>query len=400
MIGVGLAPTEQGIFIGGVSSNVATLCEGLARRGHNITVVTTGLFEHKSYQHIQTQNADIYLVSCQGSYLGNSISYGANFAVKALMRVIKLHKRGRFQIIAGHSGYPSIGLVTGIAGKLIRVPSVHTLMCPVEPKDPKVAISGLLSNQKTAKIFLSQVDRIIALTHNVRKSLENTGINTNKISVVSPAIKSDFINLHVAKERGRHTFELSNFEPVVLLVGNLTAQKGTYIALEAVAEIIKKYPKTKLVLTSELPRGSSDTGREMVQKFINKLGIGDNVSIFGVLQNLDNLMASADVIIAPFLNTYGISDYSLPILEAMAMGKPVITTKVGGMPEIITNNENGILVDVGDVDTLVNAIMALYENKQFAQMLGENAREFIRSHMLPDRVIEETEAIYEKVSLG
>ena len=113
---------------------------------------------------------------------------------------------------------------------------------------------------------------------------------------------------------------------------------------------------------------------------------------------MPGLISASDTLVAPFIDTYGPSDYPLPVLEAMAVGKPVIATKIGGLPEIIENMKNGILIPPNDVNALVKSLEYLINNRYLQNSLGSNAAALIREKFSIPIVAKQMEAIYEQVS--
>jgi glycosyltransferase involved in cell wall biosynthesis len=101
--------------------------------------------------------------------------------------------------------------------------------------------------------------------------------------------------------------------------------------------------------------------------------LGTAVEIKGVVKNMAKLMASVDIVVVPFRSTEGISDIPLVVLEAMAIGKPVIATGVGGVTEVIRDRENGLLVKTDDVQDLTNAMITLLVNSELRNEIGKNA---------------------------
>ena len=84
------------------------------------------------------------------------------------------------------------------------------------------------------------------------------------------------------------------------------------------------------------------------------------------------------------------------VLEAMAVGKPVIATDTGGSKDIIDNGINGVLVEAGNSDALAEAILRLLENSEQRQRLGESAREKIKERFSIDKMVSKTEQVYSK----
>jgi glycosyltransferase involved in cell wall biosynthesis len=110
--------------------------------------------------------------------------------------------------------------------------------------------------------------------------------------------------------------------------------------------------------------------RDALEEFSRRLGVTGQVEFLGFSRDVDPLMRSFDVFVLPSL-TEGIS---LTILEAMAAAKPVITTRVGGNPEVVIDGRTGILVPPQDPDALAAAIVKLMKDPALALEMGKNGR--------------------------
>ena len=112
---------------------------------------------------------------------------------------------------------------------------------------------------------------------------------------------------------------------------------------------------------------------------------------------MPNVLAASNVFVAPFESTIGPSDYPLPLLEAMATGKPVIATDVGGISEIITNNDSGLLIEPNNSMQLAAAISTVLQNEDLSTKFGHHALSFVQKKFSVDEVVKKTESVYKAV---
>ena len=156
----------------------------------------------------------------------------------------------------------------------------------------------------------------------------------------------------------------------VLFLSNLTRAKGVFDAIEVCRLLISNGIHVCFTFAGEWP---ADHTREGVERLVENYGLQENVRFAGVVtgQAKRELLQNADVFILPSYNE------ALPvsILEAMAWGLPVVTTRVGAIPELITDGENGFLVEPGDVEALVNRLRDLSRSPDLRRSMGiRNAR--------------------------
>ncbi len=150
----------------------------------------------------------------------------------------------------------------------------------------------------------------------------------------------------------------------IVSVGRLEKQKNHYFLIEAFSNIVKKYPEYELWIYGE------GTLRNDLENLINRLGINNRVFLPGIAKNVHEQIANAEMCVLS-------SDYeglSNALMEAMMMGLPCISTNCAGSDELIQNNENGLLVSVGNREELEAAMEKLILDKGLANKLSTNAK--------------------------
>ena len=391
-------------FIGGHVNNAVQLSKALFDRGHEITIITTPHRHPGNQPNNGLEWAEVVCLPISGSY--PSIKYGLEFTFKTSQKIRELHKIEKFEVIHGHSGFSMLGLITGIGGRITRVPSIHSIYSPIQPIISHNSVM-FFSNKILSKFYLSQVNKIIAVTKNIQHSLIMAGVPHYKIEIVPPGIDISIYNPSISGDDVRKYFGIGSDQPLLLYVGNLTKIKGIHIFIEALKIIVKQFPDMKLLMALNMPlskyeeedsAGLYDTERDFeIKEKIKSYGLNDNIIPLGIVKNMPQVMAASDVFITPFLNTVGVVDYPTSLLEAMAVGKPVIATKVGGISEIIKHQKNGILVEPNNVNELVDAILYVLNNKEEAKDIGKEGAKIIAEKFRTEIVVNELERIYEGV---
>ena len=391
-------------FIGGHVNNAVQLSKALFDGGHEITIITTPHRHPGNQPNNGLKWAEVVCLPISGSY--PSIKYGLEFTFKTIQKVRELHKIEKFDVIHGHSGFSMLGLITGIGGRITRVPSIHSIYSPIQPIiSHKIVFS--FSNKSLSKMYLSQINKIIAVTENIQRSLIMAGVPQSKIEMIPPGIDTNIYNPSISGDGVRKHFDIGSDQALLLYVGNLTKIKGIRVLIEALRIIVKQFPDVKLLMALNMPSskyeeedstGLYDTERDFeIKEKIKSYGLNDNIVPLGIVKNMPQIMAASDVFITPFLNTVGVVDYPTSLLEAMAVEKPVIATRVGGIPEIIEHKENGMLVEPNDVDELVAAILYMLNNKEEAKDMGKEGAKIISEKFRSEIAVDELERIYEGV---
>lgn len=394
MIGFYIGKSKGDAFVGGHVNNVVNLSKQLAENGHEIHIVTTYPVHSFSHNDLGLPWATVHPIKVNGYYYG--IKYGLEFVLKATLKIKKLHEKENFDVVHGHSGHPVLGLLPEILSKINKLPSVHTLYCSIQKSNNY----KLFSNSIFLKYYLSQLDMIVALSNNIKKSLKNI-ISDEKIRVIPPCIDTSLYNPTISGKKLRNDFGL-NTDPTLLFLGNLTKefhgkQKGMDVLIEALKTVKNDLPTVKLLMGLDIPMKKYFSKEFGIKTMIKSFGLEDNIIPLGIVKNMPQVMAATDVFVAPFLNTGVTADYPLSILEAMAVGKPVISTDVGGISEIIDHQKKGFLVKPNNSIELADAILYALTDKETSKEIGRESSKYVVKNFGIDIVTKKIEDVYKEV---
>ena len=131
--------------------------------------------------------------------------------------------------------------------------------------------------------------------------------------------------------------------------------------------------------------------RPALERQVQELGVGGLVEFLGHREDVPQVLADTDIFVLPSRT----EAFPNVLLEAMATGLPVVASDVGGIPELVEDGRNGLLVPVGDAQALAAAIVRLMAEPQLADALGEAARLAIESRYSFDRMVSAFEALYQ-----
>jgi phosphatidylinositol alpha-mannosyltransferase len=360
-VGTEITPSEGSTFVGGHVNTVVGLCKGLSDLGWEIHIVTTpSRFLRETLPDFSW--AKIHLVKANGEY--NSLSYNVDFLIKTVRTIENLNSKGSFDLIHAHSGYFSLAIIPVLIGRRLGIPALFSLYCPASLFPSKLPV-----DRYGIKALSFGLDKIIAVTENVKNSLTKCGVNDGMIEVLPSCFDEKVFNTYAHNLKMPKKCSMGNSKTrQVLFVGNIDKTKGLDIFLAAAKSILRTNPEVKFVITLHEPHERLQSARVFASRIL-----GASVEIFGVVNNMAQLMADADVVVAPFRSTEGISDIPLIVLEAMALGKPVVASNLEGIKDAISDGENGILVDINHPDELVNSITSLLKDQDLREEIGHQA---------------------------
>ncbi|OFX16324.1 MAG: hypothetical protein A2Z18_04500 [Armatimonadetes bacterium RBG_16_58_9] len=261
-----------------------------------------------------------------------------------LFRLTSLIRKGRFDVV--HTHLSTASLLGAFAGKLAGRPSV-------------AHVHGL----NTATCF-KHSNVVIAVSEAVKRRLCSQGLAQNKVRVVHNGVDIDRFE-PVAVDDAKRRLGFDPAEPLFGVFGRLSNEKGQRVALEAVSLLVQHHPKAQLVLVGEGP------DRADLETEANALGIAGHVRFAGFVGDVRDLMSACDAVVAPSLK----EGFGLAAVEGMALGRPVVATSVGGLTEIVTENQTGFLVPPNNPQALANALIDLLRDKSLADRMGRAGRD-------------------------
>ncbi len=234
-----------------------------------------------------------------------------------------------------------------------------------------------------------------AVSNNTATSLADYGIRD--VEVIRPALDAERFSHPVEGQTARRELGIADDEMVVLFVGNAKPQKNAIGMLRAIHRLRHEFPNIKVIITTELKHTASDTDLANLAQAVHDLKLDSCIIQKGIVNNMPALMQACDLLVAPFLNSYGPSDYFMAVLEAMASGKPVVVSNVGGMPEVVSNNV-GRLVDPHDDASIAAGMRDFLADKVLRLRTGANARAYVQEHFCPVSIFNAQEAVYRRIT--
>lgn len=242
------------------------------------------------------------------------------------------------------------------------------------------------------------VDRVIAVSHAVRDRLISTGaFDPAAIAVVHHGLDLEEWPPVGAGERdaARREFGASGGDVLFGMVGRVVRIKGHQSFLEAAAAMAERAPRARFVVVGD-QRPVETSGGEFMRHLraeSRRLGLEGRLRFAGWREDVPRVMAALDVLVQPSLE----EAFGRTLLEAMAMGRPVIAARTGGMPEVVADGESGLLVPARDVESLAGAMDRLANDGALRSAMGKAGRARVEERFSLARGTRRVEAIYRDV---
>jgi len=306
-----------------------------------------------------------------------------------IVRLAAFLRKNNIHIV--HTHLPESNIIGRLAAKLARVPvvvsTIHNIYIPDTTtsykKRIKVGIERITANYCTEHLIA--VSKAVVNSH-----IQYAHMDPEKFTVLPPFIMLSEFDSAVdgdSLRQKRNELGIPLDAPVIINVASLSPKKGLNYLLEAAGDIVTKFPNTRFLVVGD---GSL---REDLYKNAANRGISENVIFTGVRRDIRELLAISDLFASSSLWE------GLPqvFLEAMAMGKPVVATAVGGVPEIVDNGNTGIVVPPKDAPALAQAIIGLLRDPERTRQMGTAGRERVEREYGANVVVRKLERLYESL---
>jgi len=222
----------------------------------------------------------------------------------------------------------------------------------------------------------------------MKKQLEEVAPGTTlKIHTIPMGVDLSSFKAPVTMQK----IQKSSDGKTILTVGRLIDWKGTDYLIEALPEVLSRIPEARLMIIGRGPMEGS------LRQKVKDLRLEEHVEFLGTVSDDDlrDYYRSADVFVLPSINLNGRTEgLGVVVLEAMASGCPVIGSNVGGIPDIITDGENGILVPERDPHILAREIIHLLSDKERCQSLKSHGYERVREQFSWTRISDSFLSVY------
>jgi glycosyltransferase involved in cell wall biosynthesis len=350
-----------GFEAGGAEKVVRLISDGMRLRGHEVSIIAT---DHRLAG--QTPFADVIVPDITGNaaarvakFFWHQAAYTEVKAAVARFRpdIVHLHTIGLFSpsVLTATAAHPQIVTVHGPEDWTLELlewnlPSRSTGSGRLTPAD-RARYGYLRFLQRPAYLpRIRAVDRVLAPSQYYARALRRD-VGRVPTFVVPNGI------------------ELPERSPVprdggILCVGRLETIKGTRILVEAFAAVVARHPRAHLTLIGRGPQQGE------IEALVQRRGLASNVRVAGFVPDEELLECyhRSTVVVIPSICP---ENFPTVALEALGIGRALVATHAGGLPELVTDGENGFLVPPGDAPTLARAISRILDDPDLAARMGE-----------------------------
>lgn len=355
---------------GGQSNRILDECKGLAGLGNDVLLSVPPGSELGKRARAAGLNVTEKI---EYRATGNLVLFRDVFRLRKLIRDFApdiLHLHG------GRDSWVAAGAMIGLRGK--HRPFV------LRTKHNEFPISDHPLNRWMYGRFF---DGIVAISSAIREQCASKPyVRADRIVVIPSACEAARFEFGPeTREQMRAEFGFTPADLVIAMTGRLRPEKGHAILIAAALSIVAQNPNARFLLL-----GSGSMHGELGEK-IARESLESRIVLAGFRTDVPRCLTAADIYVQPSLS----EGLGTSVLEACAAALPVIASRTGGIPDIIRDNETGLLVTPRDPDDLARAVNRLASDAELRDRLGRNGREYVRTHFSIEALVSATDKAYE-----
>ncbi|MFL5955228.1 MAG: glycosyltransferase [Gaiellaceae bacterium] len=371
--------------MGGPALHVSYLSRGLETRGYHTTLVAGRLARGEDSMAFVAEELGVDVLALAELHREVSPIYDP----AAVSRLVREIRRVRPHILHTHTAKAgAVGRAAALIAGGARPPVIvhtyhgHVLRGYFDPVRTQFF-------RETERVLARHTTRLIAVGPEVRDDLVALGVApAEKFSVIRLGI--DLESRVVAggqRDEYRRLLGIPNDRFVVGWIGRMTAIKRVPDVLLSFARLLDLGVDATLCLVGDGP------DRDAVEELAKELGIAKHVLSLGYQRDVSPYYALFDALVLPSAN----EGTPVVAIEALAAARPVVATRVGGVPDVVTEGEDGFLAGVGDVDAIADRLARLARDPALRTRMGERGRELVVPRYRVERLVDDVDQLYREL---
>lgn len=302
------------------------------------------------------------------------IDYRGDLDFRLAFKVKKLVTKLGIDLVHVHSRRGA-DVWGGLGAKWAKVPAILSRRVD-NPESPK-----------SIRYKYGLYAQTVCISEGIKKVLIENGLASDRVTAVRSAFVAKESQNPLERSKFLQRFSLPEDAIVVGTVAQLIPRKGHKLLLACLTELISKHPNMRVLFFGEGPERAS------LQQRIEELGLANRVQLVGFHSDLNNLIGNLDILAHPaYMEGLGVS-----LIQASAASVPIIASNAGGMPEIVRNDENGILVPPGDTAALQKALDRLAQDPELRARFGETGRNIAEKEFSVDVMVQGNLEVYRSI---
>lgn len=322
-------------------------------------------------------NGELYRAATREGLNVQGVRYRGDHDLTLVLKLGRIIRSAKPDIVHLHSRRGA-DILGALAAKWAGHPNVITTRRVDNPIS-----AGVLNGFCIGKIPKA----IVCVSDGISSVMKEAGFPSDKITVIHSAVDASAYDSALSKWEARRILGVLPASPLLCVIGQLIARKGHHVLLDALPSLRNKFKDIRVLIVG------SGAVRSRLEAQVHKLNLDGCVQFMGFRSDISTILRASDLLVHPALRE-GFANVGL---QAMASGIPVVTTSVGGMPEMVQHEITGLVVPPGDSKTLAQAIEELLSNPGRRSMMGRLGQDIVRESFSVEKMVDSNLALYQKV---
>lgn len=263
-----------------------------------------------------------------------------------------------------------------------RIAGIRNIVYTEHGRTEKLSVKTRVAH----RLMNRALKKTVVVTRYLKEMLINEeGFNPNKIQIIPNGIDGNRFLIKESTLKYENGLFLEKEDKIIVIVARLDPIKNHTLLFKAMELIDKEEHKIKLLVVGDGPLKST-----LIQE-VRKKNLHDRIFFLGERDDIPNILAGIDLFVLSSLS----EGMSITLVEAMAAGLPIIATEVGGNPDLINHEQNGLLVPTGDEKAMADAILKVLKDTKLARSLGEAARQKFESEYTLEKMVKRYIDVFE-----
>ena len=364
---------------GGLSSYLTALKGGLEKRGHRVDIIHPNHFEHDDYRKARRRAREEVERFLRDRYRHVNKHIASNLESMLAYEVLLSERNlGKYDVIHAQDRYTA-----NVLGRLNQSYETPMFFTPHGFMTHKRVRLNVIEQGSDEEAYFSQVDRkavevadkVIMLSETFRPMLTTLGAESGQLETIYTGIE----------------FKPGSKKPkddqlTISCVSRLTPRKGHTVLLEALRLIRDDLSDVRVNIVGD------GEMRDKLERLTSKLGLR-RVSFLGHRDDVADILSRSDIYVLPTTS----DTLPISVIEAMFAGKAIVSTRCGGIPELVEHQKTGLLAEPGNVKELADCLLQLVRDRRLVKQLGRNAQDFAKTNLTAEKMAAEIERVYRSV---
>ena len=355
--------TESSMGLGGQEFRILHEAVGMQKRGHQVFLAAPP----ESQLTVEAQRRGMPIIP---------LTMSTGRWVFLVFRFMKIYEKFRIEVVNTHGSIDS--WTASLAGRLSpRAPVI------IRTRHKSTPVSNTFRHRL---LYAKLPNRVLTTGESVRQELiENIGVEPAKIVSIPTGVDLDKFSPREPDFLLKRSLEIGGDQQIVGTIAFLRDYKGVNIFLQAAAMVIAKNPLVTFLVIGDGPE------KHNLENLAHELSLDGHVRFLGFRDDIPGLLSILDVVVLSSLNSEGVPQ---ALTQALAMERAVVATSVGGIPEIIREEETGLLVPPGDAGRMAFALLRLLNERELRSRLGKTGYCYVNQSLSLAKMLDKTEALY------